>query len=559
MHPAHNRQVVLIVILFWTIINLIQGSVVELIHDEAYYWLYAQNLAWGYFHQPPGVAIPIYLTESLLYGELGVRILFIVLSSFSVYFTWLCVNRSNSITFFAIIFAVAIVHLGFLAVPETIFIFFISLYFFLLKQYLNKDSIVVAVLLGISVAGMSYCKYQALVPLVFTFLPNWRIVKRSSFWIIPLIATIIYLPHLIWLFENDFPPVKFHLRDRADEPYTILFVFQYLGAQLLLFGPMMAVLFGIAFWKYKPKSAFEVTCRWTIIGVFGFFFLLSFRGRVEANWTSAMLIPLIVILLNWIEDRPSLVRLTRMVGVVSVLLLLSARVYVSSNENLLTNHPRNEFHGWKEWSMAISNKAGNLPVVFSNSYQRPSKYMFYTGKFAHSINSIGYNGSQFDLMYESEEAIQGDSVLYISNWIGAKDTIFTKSHGLVTYEIEPDFRTYNRVKISLPAARYYVKPGEEISIEAEISNPTNRDILFSDLDGSLPIIEYHIFEYRHYVSDGLAIGEFPFKELKIGEVKKCNLKLTAPNNEGEFRFRFGIRADYFAGRNSDFSRLIVTE
>lgn len=41
------------------VLNLVQASITELIYDEAYYWYYAQNLAWGYFDHPPMVAFMI--------------------------------------------------------------------------------------------------------------------------------------------------------------------------------------------------------------------------------------------------------------------------------------------------------------------------------------------------------------------------------------------------------------------------------------------------------------------------------------------------------------------
>ncbi|MEC7264976.1 MAG: 4-amino-4-deoxy-L-arabinose transferase, partial [Bacteroidota bacterium] len=70
---------ILLAILF--VLNLIQASVTELIYDEAYYWYYAQNMAWGYFDHPPMVAFLIKLSSLFFKGELGVRFMSCVLSS----------------------------------------------------------------------------------------------------------------------------------------------------------------------------------------------------------------------------------------------------------------------------------------------------------------------------------------------------------------------------------------------------------------------------------------------------------------------------------------------
>ncbi len=46
----------------------------------------------------------------------------------------------------------------------------------------------------------------------------------------------------------------------------------------------------------------------------------------------------------------------------------------------------------KKWATSISEKAGDLPVIFHNTFQKPSKYMFYANKFAHSANAVNYAG-----------------------------------------------------------------------------------------------------------------------------------------------------------------------
>ena len=38
------------------VINLLQSTYTGLLEDEAYYWVWSENLAWGYFDHPPMVA-----------------------------------------------------------------------------------------------------------------------------------------------------------------------------------------------------------------------------------------------------------------------------------------------------------------------------------------------------------------------------------------------------------------------------------------------------------------------------------------------------------------------
>ena len=65
----------------WFIINLLQSIFTGLHSDESYYWMYSENLAWGYFDHPPMAALLIHIGHLLLPGEIGVRLLLILMST----------------------------------------------------------------------------------------------------------------------------------------------------------------------------------------------------------------------------------------------------------------------------------------------------------------------------------------------------------------------------------------------------------------------------------------------------------------------------------------------
>ena len=64
------------------------GRFSELANDEAYYHMFAENLAWGYFDHPPMTALLVWLGEHLFGGELGVRFFFTVLQPLYLYILW---------------------------------------------------------------------------------------------------------------------------------------------------------------------------------------------------------------------------------------------------------------------------------------------------------------------------------------------------------------------------------------------------------------------------------------------------------------------------------------
>ena len=73
MLSKENTRITLFA-LAWFLINLVQSYFTEILEDEAYYWVYSNFMAWGYFDHPPMIALLIKLGSALIPGELGVRL-----------------------------------------------------------------------------------------------------------------------------------------------------------------------------------------------------------------------------------------------------------------------------------------------------------------------------------------------------------------------------------------------------------------------------------------------------------------------------------------------------
>jgi hypothetical protein len=75
-------------IFIWFVINLLQGIFTEIQEDEAYYALYGEHLAWGYFDHPPMVGLMTFLSSIFFSGSLGVRFFTIIASCLSLWVIW---------------------------------------------------------------------------------------------------------------------------------------------------------------------------------------------------------------------------------------------------------------------------------------------------------------------------------------------------------------------------------------------------------------------------------------------------------------------------------------
>src|SRR5690606_35012638 len=95
--------------------------------DESYYWMYSQNLAWGYFDHPPMAALFIHAGYALFPGELGVRLLLVVLSTITFALILNELKERNDIIFAAVFmlsFPLIHTHIaGFMAIPDVPLLF----------------------------------------------------------------------------------------------------------------------------------------------------------------------------------------------------------------------------------------------------------------------------------------------------------------------------------------------------------------------------------------------------------------------------------------------------
>ncbi|MEL6304425.1 MAG: glycosyltransferase family 39 protein, partial [Bacteroidota bacterium] len=252
--------IALTVILF--LLNLIQSGLTELIYDEAYYWYYAKNLAWGYFDHPPLVAFMIYLGTQLFDNELGVRLVSCVFSAGTYIFLWLCIDnpKKNQFIphFFLLVFSMTLMNAyGFLTLPDTPLLFFTAVFLWLYKQYLVKPSWVNAIGLGLTMAAVMYSKYHGVLVILFVVFSNVKLLKDVKAWTAVGIALLCYTPHFYWLFENDFVSIRYHLYERPNQPYSFTkFTLGYLVNLVAIFGLVFYWMY-LALFKTKATDTFS--------------------------------------------------------------------------------------------------------------------------------------------------------------------------------------------------------------------------------------------------------------------------------------------------------------
>ena len=411
----------------WLVINLLQAGLTGLLDDEAYYWVYSRFPEWGYFDHPPMIAVLIRAGYGLFQNELGLRLFIILMSTATLWMIWLLLEKKNNKLFYAITSSMFLLQIGgIIAVPDLPLLFFIALYFITLKRFIAKSSQVNGILLGLVIAAMMYSKYHGLLIILFTLMALPKLFTRPATYTAAIIATALYMPHILWQVRHGLPSVQYHLFERNASTYQFEFTLQYITGQVILAGPLIGWLILYAAFNQKPANELEKVLKWTTLGIFILFLVATLKGRSEANWTVPAFIGLIILAHQFLTDHPEKQKWIYRLWIPSILIIIIVRIYM-----MLDIHPqrwlkKDEFHKIAEWAKDIRDSAKGRPVVFANSYQRASQYWFYTGDASFSVNSIHYRRSNYNF-WPLEQQLQGREVfvVYPDNFGVFPDTLPT--------------------------------------------------------------------------------------------------------------------------------------
>jgi len=458
------------------LLNIIQSFFTELIYDEAYYWYYSQNLDWGYFDHPPMVALLIKLSSIFSNSELGVRLMSCVLSVGTVALLWLLIapeNKKNYILhFFLLIFAMPLFNVyGFLTLPDTPLLFFTALFLVLYKTFINRSTTINAIFLGLCMAALMYSKYHAFLIIFFVLLSNLKLLKNKYAWFAVLVSLLAYTPHFIWLYENDFVSIKYHLFERPNQAYTFEgFTLGYLLNLIVNFG----LLFPFAYWalfKKKIDGEFSKALLFLSYGFILFFLMSSFHRRTQTQWVIVLCIPMAILAYEYLLVHAKSRKWMFNLALVSFFLLLIGRIGLAYEPLFPVVY---ETHGNKKWVAQLKSQIGNTPVVFENSYRRAPMYQFYSGGIAtHSLNNIHYRQNQYSID-NAEKSIQGKKITYVSKYLKKGEFAFKTLKGTEYngFYIE-DFESFRRLTCY---ADTDVITLSETDLNLKIYNPYSVDI-----------------------------------------------------------------------------------
>ena len=525
--------------LFWVVLSLLQASFTQLLPDEAYYWTWSQHLAWGYFDHPPAIAAFIMPGYLLFKSELGARLLTVLSTTAFIYILERLINPRQLIVYYATILSIGILHFyGFMTVPDGPLLLFSATYFYLYRQYLNKPATALALLLSVNITLLLLSKYHGILVVFFTVLSHLALLKTARFWLIALVSSLLFVPHVLWQYQHGFPSIVFQLFKRAHEQYSIDLTLSYLGTLLVFFGPVVGTVLMYNAFKYKPTDLFDKAMKYNLAGVIIFFALMTFKGRVEINWVIIVLIPLLYLGYKQLADNQTYHKLLRVTLLPTFILILVVRIFMVYDFLPAKWQFENDFHGYKSWAGKVKERAAGRLVLFMNSYQYASEYEFYTGDPTFTLNNMMGRKDQY-YIWNLENQWQGKDVFLVPNYDVYGHPRFNTARGIYQEWPINNFRSASNVDITFTEKTVKARVGGTINVPFLIKKTGNNNIDFESNKDYPAFIHIHYYDDRKMIKE--ADTDFRITNSILNSPQTSTVSVPVPDKPGKYHLYLSIK------------------
>lgn len=528
--------------LVWMLINVFQSSLTELDPDEAYYWMYSTQLAWGYFDHPPAVALMIRFGYQLFPFELGVRLGSIILNAGTFIILWVLAGKPRESkalwTFMLLAAAMPFLQVyGFVTTPDSPLLFFTALFFLAYQQFLNTTKWSATLLLGLSMALLLYSKYHGVLLIFFTLFSNLKLLLNPRFYLASIFGALLFFPHLWWQYLHDFPSFRYHLEGR-DDVYKLKYTTTYLLNQLLIYSPLVFPMILMALRRTRYQQPLFSAFLWNITGFWLFFLWSTTKGHAEPQWTAVLSIPFVLITYAYSLGKPNFTKWLNRMSIATIVLIGIARILLMFNLLGL----KNDFND-RAWIPVLKEQANGLPIVLENSYRDISKYNFYSGDRAITVTNYRYRKNQFDI-WAYERDLHGKSIFLVLQ----KDTPCKNCKKLPlpnrNYNgmVVPSYNVAQEVNYQISTPQEEILAGTELRITAKCLNPYEHEIRFYGQD--FPLKMYGLYFRNPGFQDTVAL-EVPIAPIIVAPGEEKSLELVVPVPEyldGNYDFHLGIRS-----------------
>ncbi|MEO5719346.1 MAG: glycosyltransferase family 39 protein, partial [Chthoniobacterales bacterium] len=298
-----------------TIFHLVYSTHLELVGDEAYYWLWSRHPDISYLDKGPMIAWLIW-AGTALFGPtvFGVRFFAVLLAGGTGLAVLLLARQlfSDRVGFWAVVIATVgpLFAVGAsLMTIDTVYVFFWSWAALVFWQAKDGQRLSLWILAGVLVGLGLLSKYTAALELIsFAVFCLWdrasRVhLRRATFWSMVATALLFLLPAIVWNQQHHWPTSDWLLHrgalDQAGVGIQPGYLLAFLGEQAGVFSPLLFL--GLLFLFFRPSrlgaaqpaTAFAVAL---FLPLFGLYLVLSIHYMGPPNWTAAAYIGGVILL-----------------------------------------------------------------------------------------------------------------------------------------------------------------------------------------------------------------------------------------------------------------------
>jgi len=359
-------------------VGAILASPFNLYADEAQYWRWSQELAWGYYSKPPMIAWVISLMTGLLGdSEAAVRLAAPFLHTAAAVFLYLAGKAMFSAktglyaAFLYALMPAVTLSSSVLSTDGVLMPFWCAALFFAWRLR-SGGGLWTAAGLGAALGLGILSKYAMLyfaIGLGLTIIldtPMRRALLSRAGLAVLVLSCAIIAPHFAWNAANDFQTVG-HTVDNANlggdlfNPENAL---SFFVDQLGVFGPVsfLALLAGLAGWRSRGEEA--APAKWLlcfILPVLVFILGQAVLSRAHANWAATAYPGAALLVAAWFAGRRSVLWSSLGVnGLVAALFIAAAFLTPAQTEALGVDNALKRTRGWDAAAAEVFAEAERL-------------------------------------------------------------------------------------------------------------------------------------------------------------------------------------------------------
>jgi len=282
------------------VVRGIVAGVTPLAFDEAYYWQWSKNLAWGYYDHPPLIAF-IIRAGTAIFGDtsFGVRFVPLLLSILATIAVWragaILLESERAGALSALIFnAMPMIGVEMLvATPDAPQIAAAAVLFYALAKLAQTGNGAWWIAAGVATGFALLSKYTGLflgLGMLFWLLavPSQRRWFGSAWpYLGGVVALLMFVPVILWNANHDWVSFRLQFGRMGSGGLTLRYLGEFLAGQIGLASPFIAILgvAGVVSIARTPGSHRALIAA-LVMPAIVFFVWQSLRGRVQGNWPS---------------------------------------------------------------------------------------------------------------------------------------------------------------------------------------------------------------------------------------------------------------------------------